>query len=167
MLSLVFRRGPQRFKFEAFYDLGAIGLVVNIRDPECPKGTFKLLIFPNVHLLQCPSQPDKEAWVTQIENQQKIFRNPIKAMKSMSVESPTSEYPPTGFPSMDSERARSPEDSMGVSLQPPLPDWVLDLPEDLDVWIAQRNFIEAVNHYESFQEFVEGQPSSSNLKEIR
>ena len=54
-----YRRGPQRYKFQAFYELGSIGLVVNIRDPECPKHTFKLLIFPSVHLLQCPNQQDK------------------------------------------------------------------------------------------------------------
>ncbi len=53
------RRCPQRYKFEAFYELNAIGLVVNIKDPQCPKGTFKLLIFPSVHLLQCPNQQDK------------------------------------------------------------------------------------------------------------
>lgn len=87
--------------------------------------------------------------------------------KTLSIESPTSEHPPTGFPSIDSERARSPDEPSAMSLQPPLPDWVLDLPEDLDVWIAQRNFLEAVNHYESFKEFVEGQQLSSNLKDIK
>jgi hypothetical protein len=78
------------------------------------------------------------------------------------------EHPPTGFLHVDNERARSPEESsLGLSLQPPLPDWVLDLPEDLDVWIAQRNFLEAVNHYESFQEFLEGQVMTSSLKEVK
>lgn len=106
--------------------------------------------------------------MNQIEGQQKILRNPIKILgKSVSIESPVSENPPTGFPSMDSERARSPEDSMGLSLLAPLPDWIVDIPEDLDVWIAQRNFIEAVNHYESFQEFVEGQPMTHSLKDIK
>jgi len=106
--------------------------------------------------------------VTKLEAQQKVLRNPNKFLgKSASVESPTNELAPTGFPSMDSERARSPEESLGLSLQPPLPDWVLDLPEDLDVWIAQRNFIEAVNHYESFQEFLESQVMSSSLKEVK
>ncbi|XP_021955910.1 exocyst complex component 8 isoform X2 [Folsomia candida] len=157
------RRGPQRYKFEAFYELAAIGLVVNIRDPECPKCTFKLLIFPNVHLLQCPSQPDKDSWVNEIESQQKIMRNPAKIGKS-----PISEYAPTGFPETETtDRAKSPEDSLVISLQPPLPDWILDLNDDLDVWIAQRNFLEAVNHYESFQEFLEEQPLSSNLKDVK
>ncbi|ODM91800.1 Exocyst complex component 8 [Orchesella cincta] len=161
------RRGPQRYKFEAFYELGAIGLVVNIRDPECPKCVFKLLIFPSVHLLQCPNQQEKDAWVNNIEGQQKILRNPIKSVnKSMSIESPVTETNP-GFPSIDSERAKSPEDSSMVSLQHPLPEWVLDIPEDLDVWIAQRNFIEAVNHYETFLEFVESQQMSPSLKDIK
>lgn len=105
--------------------------------------------------------------MNQIEGQQKILRNPMKIGKSISVESPTSEYPP-GFPSMEAERARSPDESLTMSLQPPIPDWILDLPEDLDVWIAQRNFLEAVNYYESFQEFFEEQQQmSTNLKDVK
>lgn len=68
---------------------------------------------------------------------------------------------------MDSDRAKSPEDTSMISFQPPLPEWILDIPEDLDVWIAQRNFTEAVNQYESFQEFVDSQQLSSSLKDIR
>lgn len=102
-----------------------------------------------------------------IEGQQKILRNPAKSInKSTSIDSPVTEVHP-GFPSIDSDRAKSPEDSSMVSFQPPLPEWILDIPEDLDVWIAQRNFTEAVNQYESFQEFVDAQHMSLSLKDIK
>lgn len=98
-----------------------------------------------------------------VEGQQKILRNPGK---SKSIESPVAETHP-GFPSFDSDRAKSPEDTSMISFQPPLPEWIVDIPEDLDVWIAQRNFTEAVNQYESFQEFIDSQQMSSNLKDIK
>ena len=105
--------------------------------------------------------------MNQIESIQKILRNPQKLPKVSSVESPTQENLP-GFPSIESERARSPEDSLGMmSFQNPLPDWVIDIPEDLDVWIAQRNFTEAVDLHDTFKEFLETQPLTTNLKEIK
>lgn len=159
-------------------------MVVNIRDPECPKHTFKLLIFPSIHLLQCPNQQDKvctsklirmsasllnfimkDAWVNHIDARQKIIRNPVKSdLLGKMLESPTQENLP-GFPSIESEQTR--DSSMGSSFQTTLPDWVTDIPEDLDVWIAQRNFTEAVDLYESFQEFVESDPLVPGLKEIK
>lgn len=73
-----------------------------------------------------------------------------------------------GSPLADyAERAKSPEESMGMSMHQPLPDWILDIPEDLDVWIAQRNFTEAVSQYEGFQEFLESQPLSSAVKDVK
>jgi len=108
----------------------------------------------------------QDSWINQIEGLQKILRNPQKITKVASIDSPTQESIP-GFPSMESERARSPEESMGASYQNPLPDWVIDIPEDLDVWIAQRNFIEAVDLYDTFKEFLDSQPLTSNLKEIK
>ncbi len=54
-----------------------------------------------------------------------------------------------------------------LSFQNPLPDWVTDIPEDLDVWIAQRNFTEAVDLYDAFKEFLDSQPLTLNLKEIK
>jgi len=108
--------------------------------------------------------------VNQIESRQKLIRNPTKldlhGKGGGALESPTQETLP-GFPSLEAERTKSPEGSMMMSFQPPLPDWVMDIPEDLDVWIAQRNFTEAVDLYEGFQEFLESEPLVLNLKEIK
>ena len=83
------------------------------------------------------------------------------------MDSPTQETNPA-FPSIESERARSPDDSMGtVSPQPTLPEWITDIPEDLDVWIAQRNFTEAVDLYDSFKDFVGQHGITPSLKDIK
>lgn len=52
------RRGPMRYKFEAFYELGSLA-VVNVRDLGTIKYAFKLLAFPDTKLFQTTSNLSK------------------------------------------------------------------------------------------------------------
>jgi hypothetical protein len=66
---------------------------------------------------------------------------------------------------MESERMKSLDESLDSSEQ--IPEWLKDLPEDLDVYIAQRNFTEAVDLFDSFKEYAETAPMNSALKDIK
>jgi hypothetical protein len=47
------------------------------------------------------------------------------------------------------------EDADDFSVEPELPEWLLEVPEDLDVCIAQRHFEEAYNLLKRAQEFLD------------
>ena len=66
---------------------------------------------------------------------------------------------------MESERMKSLDESLDSSEQ--IPEWLKDLPEDLDVYIAQRNFTEAGDLFDSFKEYVGTAPMNSALKDIK
>jgi hypothetical protein len=47
------------------------------------------------------------------------------------------------------------EDADESSAEPELPEWLMEVPEDLDVCIAQRHFEEAYNLLERAREFLD------------
>jgi hypothetical protein len=47
------------------------------------------------------------------------------------------------------------EDADDSSAEPELPEWLMEVPEDLDVCIAQRHFEEAYNLLERAREFLD------------
>lgn len=57
-----------------------------------------------------------------------------------------------------------------MEAQPPSlgpPEWVLELPEELDQAIAQRNFEEAVTLVDSGREFFDMSPKTPTYSEMR
>ena len=45
------RKGPVRYRFQALYELDNMA-VVEVKDTEALRNTFKILMFPNSHLYQ-------------------------------------------------------------------------------------------------------------------
>ncbi|KDR14056.1 exocyst complex component 8 isoform X2 [Zootermopsis nevadensis] len=147
------RRGPVRYKFEAMYELGSLA-VVNVRDMSSVKMAFKLLAFPDTRVFQCTSNQSKKEWLDKFEQAKKARlaqdqlkrestniteRSPLRPSHSESLESPSNPF----------------EDADDSIPEAELPEWLLEVPEDLDVCIAQRHFEEAYNLLERAREFLD------------
>ena len=52
------RRGPVRYKFHTLYELDNLA-VVNVKDTNVVKNSFKLLMFPDTRLFQAESPKAK------------------------------------------------------------------------------------------------------------
>jgi len=55
---MYFRRGPVRYKFHTLYELDNLA-VVNVKDTNVVKNSFKLLMFPDTRLFQAESPKAK------------------------------------------------------------------------------------------------------------
>lgn len=163
------RRGPVRYKFQAIYELGSLA-VVNVRDMGNVKMAWKLLAFPDTRVFQCSSNQSKEEWLEKFDQAKKArlaqeqqkresantggVSSPVKPVRSESIDSSTNPF----------------EDSEDSIPELELPDWLLEVPEDLDVCIAQRHFEDAYNLLERARDFLDknsGRGSDAVIIDIR
>lgn len=140
-------RGLMKYIFEIMYDLSSLA-VVNVRDLGNVKHAFKLLIFPDTRVFQCSSNSGKKEWLDKFDQakktrlaQEQQKRESItekSPSRSVSIESPS--FNPFDEPEEDSGTVH--------------PEWFLDIPEELDVCVAQRHFEEALSLLQKSKEYI-------------
>ncbi|XP_050436948.1 exocyst complex component 8 [Adelges cooleyi] len=124
------RRGPAKYRFQSMYDLRNLA-VVNIKDI---KNSFKLLAFPDTRVFQAPNTGLKNDWLSKFEAAKKSQVSLENKTKS-TVEQKTLQR-------MDSiQHVQNSYDFETPEIE--IPEWIVDLADDLDVLIAQRHFEDA------------------------
>ncbi|CAG5044133.1 unnamed protein product [Parnassius apollo] len=126
------RRGPMRYKFQTSYPISTLA-VVNVRDLGTVKQAFKVLAFPDTRVFQCNSLAIKKDWLDKFDVAKKmhIEKETSKQKKKESQDKPRTES--LDSPSLSVEELPSPQVT-------PLPDWLSDVTEELDVLIVERHF---------------------------
>ncbi|XP_050537306.1 exocyst complex component 8 isoform X2 [Daktulosphaira vitifoliae] len=124
------RRGPAKYRFQSMYDLRNVA-VVNMKDI---KNSFKLLAFPDTRVFQAPNTGLKNDWLAKFEAVKKLQVSIDSKVKS-TVEQKTLQR-------MDSIQLTQNLFEL-ETLEVEIPDWIVDLADDLDVLIAQRHFEDA------------------------
>ncbi|XP_072934406.1 exocyst complex component 8 [Epargyreus clarus] len=126
------RRGPMRYKFQTSYPISTIA-IVNVRDLGTVKQAFKVLAFPDTRVFQCNSFAIKKDWLDKFDVAKKmhIEKENSKQKKKEILEKPKQES--LDSPSLSVDELPSPQIA-------PLPDWLLDVTEELDVLIVERHF---------------------------
>lgn len=130
-------RGPMQYRYQALYELDGLA-VVNVKEELSIKNAFKILMFPEVRLFQCSSAALKKEWLSRIDQAKKKKLKLFERRHSSSSEAPN--------PFDDDGNNPFDEDSptkKNVHLE--TPTWLLELPEELDVCIALREFEKAVD----------------------
>lgn len=162
------RRGPARYKFQTLIELGSFA-AVNVRDMGSVKTAFKLLAFPDTRLFQCTSNQSKKEWLEKFEAAKKSALAQEQPKRQESVAA--SETSPIRSSSVDSSSGTNPfEDNSNIATSPDvpeLPEWLLELPEDLDVCIAQRHFEDAFSLLQKANQFSYPLNKDPQLIEIR
>ncbi|KAK4306001.1 hypothetical protein Pmani_012100 [Petrolisthes manimaculis] len=168
------RRGPVRYKFEVLYPLDQV-LPVNIKDRGNTKNAFKLLIFPDTRVFMAPTAKSKQDWLDEIERT-KAAKVSVEQQQQHQQQQQKDRHPSIcKEDSLDSNNPFGDDDESGsfnpflevepASLGPP--EWVLELPEELDQAIAQRNFEEAVTLIDNGREFFDTSPKTPAYSEMR
>lgn len=126
------RRGPNRYKFQSCYPISTIA-VVNVRDLGSVKQVFKVLAFPDTRVFQCNSFTIKKDWLDKFDVAKKIHveKENSKQKKKEIQDKPKPES--LESPSLSVEELPSPHVA-------PLPEWLADVTEELDVLIVERHF---------------------------
>lgn len=133
------RRGPVRYSFQAVYSVSSMA-VVNVRDLGTVKQAFKLLAFPDTRVFQCNNLNSKKDWLEKFELAKKNYllkqeQKEVQKRESViekSAPRPESSESPTN-PFLDSP----------IQEKVVLPDWLIDVAEELDVLIVERHFEKA------------------------
>ncbi|XP_061560242.1 exocyst complex component 8 [Phycodurus eques] len=156
------RRGAVKYKYNALYDLESFA-VVNVKDNPPMKDMFKILMFPDSRIFQAENSKIKKEWLEILDETKKNKASKERGKKE--EEMPTSpvraEVSTNPFDQDDDEQGEV-EESVDLGLE-----WIQELPEDLDVCIAQRDFEGAVDLLDKLNEYLKEEPLTPKVKELR
>ncbi|KAL3861830.1 hypothetical protein ACJMK2_007844 [Sinanodonta woodiana] len=166
------RRGPVRYRFQGLYELDNLA-VVNVRDAGPVKNAFKILMFPASKIYQTDSAKSKRQWLDILEETKKKKASRDKQKKEVVLRlaeqqsaaslSKVEEASKTSFVD-EEDKTTFVEFETDTLLQE---DWLQELPENLDMCIAQRDFEGAVDLVEKVNEHLKESSKSPSLKEFR
>lgn len=153
------RRGPVRYRFEALYELDNMA-VVDVKDTDVVQNAFKILMFPDSHLYQAERLDSKREWIGLLDStkqKHKAAREAVKPDASIFTRRRV------GSVDQEWEKLRGEmRQAEGMSA-----DWLKDVPETLDVYIAQREFGQAVTLIEETKAHLKDFSDSHALRDVR
>jgi len=168
------RRGPVRFKISSEYAISGCAMV-NVRDLAGIANAWKLLVTPEPRLFQCKDNQSKKDWLSAYEEakewQKTGGRPPQKPSvvsqrnaKASEVKQPSN---PFGSVSSDTNEEKLIRDEPILKKDPDLPEWLEELPDVLDVHIAQREFESAMELIKDAEVELERRGDFQNVKEVK
>ncbi|CAI5684287.1 exocyst complex component 8 [Oreochromis niloticus] len=157
------RRGTVKYKYNALYDLESFA-VVNVKDNPPMKDMFKILMFPDSRIFQAENSKVKKEWLEILDEtkKNKVSKDRHKKEEEVPTSPVRAEVSTNPFDMDDDEDTVDGEESVNLSLE-----WIQELPEDLDVCIAQRDFEGAVDLLDKLNEYLRDQPVTPKVKELR
>ncbi|XP_030578114.1 exocyst complex component 8 [Archocentrus centrarchus] len=157
------RRGTVKYKYNALYDLESFA-VVNVKDNPPMKDMFKILMFPDSRIFQAENSKVKKEWLEILDEtkKNKVSKDRHKKEEEVPTSPVRAEVSTNPFDMDDDEEPADAAESVNLSLE-----WIQELPEDLDVCIAQRDFEGAVDLLDKLNEYLRDQPVTPKVKELR
>ncbi|XP_005112876.1 exocyst complex component 8 [Aplysia californica] len=165
------RRGPMRYRFVGLYELDGLA-VVNVRDTGPVKNGFKILMFPESHMYQTDTAKAKRQWLDALEDTKKKKASRDKQKKEAAMRLAEQQLQAALASPGEADMSKSftddvEEEPVAMDRDFLQADWLEELPEDLDMYIAQRNFEGAVDQVEKVNEYLTECPKGPALKEFR
>lgn len=160
-------RGPVRYKFQALYELDSMA-IVDVKDSDSVRFAFKLLMFPDSHLYQAGNEENKKSWLEILETAKQKHKKGIEIAKLEAINLANRQA--FEIQSSISSMARPSVGSAGstsTGQEELLSDWVKDTPERLDVFVAQRDFDQAVTLIEKTKFFLKEAADSFANRDVR
>uniref|UniRef100_A0A8C8S2Z8 Exocyst complex component 8 n=1 Tax=Pelusios castaneus TaxID=367368 RepID=A0A8C8S2Z8_9SAUR len=156
------RRGT--YRYDALYPLDGLA-VINVKDNPPMKDMFKLLMFPESRIFQAENAKIKKEWLEVLEETKRNRALSEKLRLEQEAPPRAALPPPEATNPFDQEDEKEPppeEETVVLSLE-----WIQELPEDLDVCIAQRDFEGAVDLLDKLNEYLGDKPVSQPVRELR
>lgn len=160
------------------FDLSDLA-VVNVRDGQGVRNAFKILYSLETRMFCASTKEMKLSWLDQIERAKKNYKKGLQMDTKKLAEMKKKQQEEEKIKMIqdrEAEELRLKESTLveGINEEPTnnYPnllnvDWLIELPEDLDMCIAQRDFEGAVQLVERGRSYLIGFPESSHLKDIR
>ncbi|XP_028295302.1 exocyst complex component 8 [Gouania willdenowi] len=156
------RRGTVKYMYNALYDLESFA-VVNVKDNPPMKDMFKILMFPDSRIFQAENSKIKKEWLEILDEtkKNKVSKDRHKKEAEPPMSPVRAEASTNPFDEVDEGPAGA-EESVDLSLE-----WIQELPEDLDVCIAQRDFEGAVDLLDKLKDYLRDEPATPKVKELK
>ena len=145
--------------------------VVNVRDGGGIKNAFKMLYALDSRMFCAPSKEAKTGWMTGIEEAKRNYRTGVQKDAQKFAEFRLSQDLDS---SEEDEIEEEPgkEDAATGTQEVQYPnllnvDWLIELPEDVDMCLAQRDFDGGVRLIEKGLAYLRDFPESTSLSAIR
>ena len=145
------RRGPVRYRFQALFELDNMA-VVDVSDSDVVQNAFKVHMFPDSHFYQAESSEAKVKWVSILETTKQKHKATHDVIKPETDVATSSKKPPSGNAAQ----------KQAVPIET-----FKDAPEQLDVFVAQRDFEKAILKIEDTKDKLKDYPDSHALRDIR
>ena len=145
------RRGPVKYKFEALYELDNMA-IVDVKEDKL-RYTFRILMFPDSHMYQAENQASKKEWFTLLEATKQKRKATRDALKNETEET-----------TIETKQLWQKKIQRNELLTV---DWLKDVPENLDVFIAQRDFEQAISLIEKTKAYLKDFSDSHILRDVR
>ncbi len=157
------RRGPVRYHFEALYELDNMA-IVDVKDSDVVVNAFRILMFPDSHLYQADNKESKRQWISLLESTKQKYKAAREALRQQAASLRTGEETreKAGRLSIRDADHRQVEIQAVQSV-----DHLRDVSETLDVYIAQREFEQAVELIEETKSTLKGFSDSHALRDVR
>ena len=163
------RRGPVRYRFQALYELDSMA-IVNVKDSDTLHFAFKILMFPDSHLYQAQSIEEKQQWMHLLESTKQKHQAAVDATKKEAMRRTQQQSLDKSFTSLSRSFTLDSEAAQAELKQAELlhaAEWLKDVPESLDVFIAQREFDEAVDLIEETKTCLKDISDTHAFRDVR
>ncbi|XP_065061523.1 exocyst complex component 8-like isoform X2 [Rhopilema esculentum] len=155
------RDAPKKYKFNTMFDLNDVG-IVNVRDGGGVRNCFKVLHGLDIWMFGAENRETKLQWLEALQNAKKDYRKVEYIPPSPQVQKRKAPAPPP-------KQETKPEEKKPDNQVPDLlnVDWLIELPDDLDMCIAQRSFDAAVKLVEKANSYLQDFPETTGLKDYK
>ncbi|XP_051880498.1 exocyst complex component 8 [Pristis pectinata] len=161
--------GALRYRFDAVYQLDSFA-VVNVKDAGPMRDMFKVLMFPDTRVFQAENAKVKKEWLEILDQTKKdkalSERRELEKAEALrlaaaqeAAEEEQQRRRPLPSNPFEEEAEEEPRD---LTL-----DWIQELPEDLDVCIAQRDFEGAVDLLDKLSAYLTGADGQPGVRQLR
>ena len=151
-------RGPILYKFQTLLELDNMA-ILSVPDSDTTRNAFRILLFPVSHTFRAASAAAKKQWMSLIEATKQKHKISLMAPRPRQKGDT-----PKSTPVFEHHReTMNAEDSADSSKA----DWVKHVPENLDVFIAQREFEKAVSLVEQTRSFLKDCSDSHAHRDVR
>ncbi|KRZ95740.1 Exocyst complex component 8 [Trichinella sp. T8] len=137
--------GQTRYKFTAFYEVENVAFI-NVKDNDNCRNVFKLLVFPQQSYYKCESTLIKRCWFESLERAKKSMIRQGSLMRQATIRIKTEkkrlcDQATINNQSLDKDQSANSFGKYDSGLDV---EWIRELPDELDVCIAQRDFDSAL-----------------------
>lgn len=147
------------YRYNALYPLDGLA-VVNVKDNPPMKDMFKLLMFRAVFFRQKMQKSNGSGWKAGGNQERALSEKTREREEAAAPRGPPQVTPKASSPFEDEKTTTNQlfRDRRKLDLSM---EWIQELPEDLDVCIAQRDFEGAVDLLDKLNHYPEDKPSHS------